>query len=64
MEKWLANPDPDVRWIMRENLKKNRLVRMDAAWVARWRSRWATRFDKLSARNARVLRCIPAQFEL
>src|SRR5512143_2603324 len=23
MEKWLSNPDPDVAWIMRENLKKN-----------------------------------------
>jgi hypothetical protein len=36
MEKWLADPDPDIRRIMRENLKKNRLARMDAAWVARW----------------------------
>ena len=36
MEKWLANDDPDIRWIMRENLKKNRLVKMDADWVARW----------------------------
>jgi hypothetical protein len=36
MEKWLANPDLDIRWIMRENLKKNRLAKMDAAWVARW----------------------------
>ncbi len=35
MEKWLASPDPDIRWIMRENLKKNRLAKMDAAWVAR-----------------------------
>jgi len=35
MEKWLASPDKDIAWIMRENLKKNRLVRMDAAWVAR-----------------------------
>ncbi len=25
MEKWLASPDTDVRWLMRENLKKNRL---------------------------------------
>lgn len=36
MEKWLRHPDKDVRWIMRENLKKNRLARMDAAWVKRW----------------------------
>lgn len=35
MEEWLASADTDVRWIMRENLKKNRLVRMDAAWVER-----------------------------
>ncbi len=34
MEVWLASDDPDIRWIMRENLKKNRLVKMDAAWVA------------------------------
>lgn len=36
MEKWLANSDPDIRWIMRENLKKNRLARMDAEWVRTW----------------------------
>ena len=34
MEKWLGSDDPDIRWIMRENLKKNRLAKMDAAWVA------------------------------
>jgi len=33
MEKWLTSTDKDIRWIMRENLKKNRLIRMDAAWV-------------------------------
>lgn len=25
--------DRDIRWIARENLKKNRLIKMDAAWV-------------------------------
>lgn len=35
MEKWLADDDPDVRWIMRENLGKARLLRMDAEWTAR-----------------------------
>ena len=35
MEKWLSSPDKNIRWIMRENLKKNRLARMDPAWVAR-----------------------------
>ena len=53
MENWLVSPDPDIRWIMRENLKKNRLVRMDAAWVARWRSR------RIAPRSDRR-----AQFEL
>jgi hypothetical protein len=33
MEKWLADPDKDVRWIMRENLKKDRLRRFDPEWV-------------------------------
>ena len=33
MEKWLASPNPDIRWMMKENLKKNRLIKMDAAWV-------------------------------
>lgn len=32
-EKWLDSDNPDVRWIMKENLKKNRLIKMDAAWV-------------------------------
>lgn len=36
MEKWLASDDPDIRRILRENLKKNRLVKMDAGWVAVW----------------------------
>lgn len=33
MEKWAVCEDSDVRWIIRENLKKNRLLKMDAAWV-------------------------------
>jgi hypothetical protein len=37
MEKWLVHPDRDVQWIMKENLKKQRLVRMDAVWVEKWR---------------------------
>jgi hypothetical protein len=41
LEKWIAAPDADVRWIMRENLKKARLARMDAAWVAEARARLA-----------------------
>ena len=37
MEKWFASDDKDIIWIMQENLKKNRLVRMDVAWVNKWR---------------------------
>ncbi|NMC78963.1 MAG: hypothetical protein GYA59_06355 [Chloroflexi bacterium] len=33
LEKWLATPDKDIRWILKENLKKQRLIRMDPAWV-------------------------------
>lgn len=36
MEKWLPSKDKDIRWIMRENLKKDRLKRMDAKWVNKW----------------------------
>ena len=38
MEKWLVNLDADVAWLMRENLKKDRLKRMDAKWVKEWES--------------------------
>ena len=32
-EAWAGCADRDVQWVLRENLKKNRLARMDAAWV-------------------------------
>jgi hypothetical protein len=38
MEKWFTSQDKDVLWIMKENLKKNRLVRADADWVKRWKA--------------------------
>ena len=37
MEKWLACPNRVIQRIMQENLKKNRLRRMDSAWVEKWR---------------------------
>lgn len=40
-EHWLDTPDADVRRVLRENLKKNRLARMDAAWVAACQARLA-----------------------
>lgn len=33
MEKWLDSKNKNVLWLMRENLKKNRLIKMDATWV-------------------------------
>jgi hypothetical protein len=36
MEKWFRSDDRDIIWIMKENLKKNRLQRVDPAWVERW----------------------------
>jgi hypothetical protein len=35
LERWCASVDPDVRWIMRQNLRKNRLKRLDPAWADR-----------------------------
>lgn len=35
LERWLADESPDVRWIVRQNLAKNRLVRLDPDWVQR-----------------------------
>lgn len=32
-EKWLRSPSKDIRWVMKENLKKYRLSRADAGWV-------------------------------
>lgn len=39
MEKWVSSTNPDVRTVMRENLKKDRLVRMDREWVEQQRTR-------------------------
>lgn len=38
IEKWFASKNQDVRWIMKENLKKNRLKKMDSAWTERWKA--------------------------
>ena len=39
MERWLSSDDKDVIWIMKENLRKQRLTRMDAEWVEKWKVR-------------------------
>lgn len=36
MEKWMVIDDPDVRRIMKGNLKKKRLLRADSAWTETW----------------------------
>jgi ribosomal protein S18 acetylase RimI-like enzyme len=41
MEKWLNSPDKDAAWIMRENLKKNRLEKASPGWTKLWRERLA-----------------------
>jgi hypothetical protein len=37
MEKWLTGPNHIIRRMMQENLKKKRIIRLDAAWVEKWR---------------------------
>ncbi len=37
MEKWFSSEDKDIRSIMKENLKKDRLERKDPAWVQKWK---------------------------
>ena len=39
IERWFTHPDRDVLWVMRENLKKNRLERMDAEWTKQWKEK-------------------------
>jgi hypothetical protein len=41
MEKWLAVQHKDVRQIMKDNLLKNRLARMDAQWTTKQLARLA-----------------------
>ncbi|MCB2175098.1 MAG: HEAT repeat domain-containing protein [Actinomycetales bacterium] len=37
-ERWAQDPDPDVRWLVRQNLTKSRLTRADPAAVERLRA--------------------------
>jgi hypothetical protein len=34
MERWIASDDPDVRWVMKQNLAKKRMAKAGADWVA------------------------------
>jgi hypothetical protein len=40
IEKWFSSKDRDIAWIMKENLKKDRLYRMDPAWVEKWKKHY------------------------
>ena len=35
MERWIGSQDRDVQWVMKQNLRKNRLTRLDLKWVER-----------------------------
>jgi hypothetical protein len=39
MEKWASSKDKDIAWIMKENLRKNRLLKMDKEWVSNQREK-------------------------
>jgi hypothetical protein len=39
VDRVVASGDRDLRWIARENLRKRRLERLDATWVAALRAR-------------------------
>jgi len=38
MERWMRVDDPDVGWVMRQNLSKKRMAAAGTAWVARWQA--------------------------
>lgn len=39
LERWAEGPDPDVRWVVRENLRKKRLERLDEEWLGVMKAR-------------------------
>ena len=39
MDLWFLNQDKDIKWIMKENLKKNRLQKLDMEWTKEWQSK-------------------------
>ena len=38
METWFRCDDRDVRWVMKQNLRKKRLERMDPVWLNAWQA--------------------------
>jgi len=41
MERWMNDDDPDIRWVMRQNLSKKRLAAAGSDWVAAWQATWS-----------------------
>jgi hypothetical protein len=41
LEEWAESSDPDVQWVVRENLKKARLLRVDRRWAVALQARLA-----------------------
>lgn len=39
MEKWFTSSDKDIRWIMKQNLEKKRLSKVDGGWVQYWKAK-------------------------
>lgn len=46
MERWLTSADKDIRWIMGENLKKNRLLKADPSWTTGWQEKLKAGYPK------------------
>jgi hypothetical protein len=43
MERWLDSDDPDVMWVMKQNLTKKRMGVVGADWVSSWQKTLADR---------------------
>lgn len=39
MERWLPSKDPDVRWVMKQNLGKKRMAAVGTEWAEGWQAR-------------------------
>lgn len=39
LDRWIGSEDPDVRWVMRQNLGRARIGRLGVDWVADRRTR-------------------------
>jgi len=42
LDQWMGSEDPDVRWVMGENLRKKRLAAVAGGRFERWRTSVAT----------------------